>query len=378
MSFSLGSSKEHDLILSIGSGSVYGAIAELVKHNPPVMVATYESKFPIKKGITSEALVSHMLGALHSVVTELGKINKKRVKTAHVVFASPWFSSVSKSLSVSHDEPFTVTEKIVSKLTEEHIASVLKDNRSGKSVIIEQALSDVKLNGYETLDPYGKEAKTLDISLYISSSPEEINKKIESEIYPVIHPGSIIFHTFPFVSERVVQNLFSPKDDFAFIDIGSEISDVVIVRRGSIHSLVSFPVGSNHLARNVAMHFETEPELASSIINLYATDTAEANVKEKMRGLVSAFAEEWGTGLLQAVKGEHNHDYFLPQRAFVASSPSTEKIFSDIISKQIPNVTGLTHENLAQFVRANSHDQPSVFMILEAIYLGVHFSGDIE
>ncbi len=376
MSFPFVSSKEHDLVLSIGSGSgsVYGAIVEFQKSVHPNILFTHESKFPIKKTVTAESLTSHMLGSLHTVVTELGKKHKRKIRTVHIVFASPWFSSTSKYLSIKKPEEFEVTEKMVEKLTEEYVQKIAEYATLTKSVIIEKTLSDIKLNGYEVKEPYGKTAKTIDVSVYVSTAPEEINKKIESEIYPIIHPNSIQFHTFPFVAQNVTRALFSPKDDFALIDIGSEISDVLIIRRGSIYSLASFPVGCNHLARNVAIHLETEPELASSMIGLYAKDAANEEVAEKIKKLVLAFGEEWGMAFSSSVNQNDNLlNHFIPQRAYFASNPNTLKIFNDIIGKQIPNVTPLSRESLSQFVRFDSNEPPNVFMIIEAIYLSAHF-----
>ncbi len=376
LGFSFNPSKEQDLIISIGSGSgsVYGAIVEFEKNQPPYILFVHETKFPIKKSVTADSLTSHMLGSLHTVVSELGKKHKKKIRTVHVVFASPWFSSFAKPLSIKKDELFTVSEKTIGKMTTEYITKIAEYAALTKSVIIEKTLSDIKINGYEIQEPYGKEANELDLSVYVSTAPEEINKKIESEIYSVIHPDSIRFHTFPFAAQSVTRTLFSPKDDFALVDIGSEITDVLIIRRGSIHSIASFPLGSNHIARNVATHFETEPELASSMLGLYSKDVAEEDVRQKISNLVDAFAEEWGMEFSRSVNGGGDElvGHFTPQRAYFASNPETVKILSDIISKQIPNVVPLSRESLSQFVRYDGNEPPNVFMILEAIYLSTH------
>lgn len=376
MSFSFGSQKEFDLVLSIGSGSgsVYGAIVEFENDAHPAILATHESKFPIKKSVTAESITSHMVGALHTVVSELSKKHKRKIRTAHIVFASPWFSSSSKSLSLNKPKEFVVNEKVIDKLTDDYVQKIAEYAAMTKSVIIEKTLSDVRLNGYEIRDPFGKSAKNLDVSIYVSTAPEEINKKIESEIYSVIHPSAIKFHTFPFVAQNVTRSIFSPQDDFAFVDIGSEISDVLIVRRGAIYSQASFPIGSNHLARKIATHLETEPELAASMLSLYSSDTASDEVNSKIKKVVEAFAEEWGIGFTHSVnRDDKSFGSFVPQRAYFASNPTTHKVYVDIISRQIPDVVPLSRESLSQFVRFDGSEPPNVFMIIEAIYLSAHY-----
>ena len=375
MSPFIGSSKEHVLIVNIGSGSVYGAIVEFQKSSPPMIICTRQSQLPVKSVITANNLTSFMLDALHSVVTVLGREHKKRIRRVHIVLASPWFSSFSRVLSVKEPSPFVVSEKVIEKLTAEHASAVSKKAASVASSVIERALSNIKLNGYETREPYGKSARTLDVSVYASAVSEEIKEKIESKIYTAIHPSSISFHTFPFVAWNVIRSLFSPKDDFVFVHFGGELSDVFIVRRDSIQALASLPIGRNHLTRKAALHFETQPELASSIVNLYSNDMAETTVQEKIKTLVAAFGEEWNLSFSQTIKQmEAKQDFFLPQRAFFVSTPNVSALFGDIIGKQIPVVTPLSRENLSQFIKFDSAESPSISIIMETIYINGHFS----
>lgn len=379
MSSFLHLSKKDALVLNIGSGSVYGAIVsfENAGHPQPKILYTRESRFPIKQGVDASGLQTHMLAAVHTVVSELSKNHKKSIGDAHIVFSSPWFSSSSKSLSIKKEESFVVTQKSVDKLVSEHLDAVLKGATAEQSKIIERAMPNILLNGYETKEPFGKSAKILDVSVYSSSSPVEINKKIESEIYAVLHPKNVVFHTLPFVAWNVVRALFSPHDDFVFIDIGYEVTDILIVRRGAIHTIASFPVGRNQLIRKTALFFDTKPELAASIISLYANDASEPEVKEKVKTLVSAFAEEWGIAFHAAIKENTEKGdadtTFVPQKAFFAGGTNSSSVFGDIISKQIPNVTPLIRENLVQFVKYDTNESPSIFMILEVLYVSKLF-----
>lgn len=373
------SSKELDLLVSVGSGNVYGAVVELRKGTKPHILHTFESKFPIKKTTDSEAIVAHMLGAVHTTVTELMSENKSRIKTAHVVLASPWFSSATKILSDQKSEPVTVTDKLLQSMADSYI----QETFGGKSASslqssglqsIERSVFDIRLNGYDTEHPQGKTAQTIDLSVYVSVSPEAINKKIESELYTIVHPARIVFHTFPFIAQSALRSLFSEQSDFVLVDIGAEITDIVVVRRGSIHSLVSFPMGAHQLVRSVAIHFETEPELATSMLALYAKQVAEVDVQEKIKKLVTAFGEEWGIAFAQALQEGKEHEHFIPQKAFFVSHPSMTQVFHDIIGLHISDTTPITSEGLAQFVEHNPHEVPTAFAILETLYINSNFS----
>ncbi len=374
MSSVLSSSKEYDVIISVGSGSVYGAIVEFEKNSPAKILCVRESEFPVKEKIQAEELSTFMLSSLHKTITELAHDHKKKIKNTHVIFASPWFSSFSKSIHIEKPEAFNVQEKTIEKLIAEQFSEIFKEVSGGSSIIVEKALSHIKLNGYQTAAPYGKMAKTLDVSVYASVIPAIIREKIESEIYTVVHPHSIILHTFPFVAWDVIMTLFSPKEDFIFVDIGSEVTDALVVLRGAIHSLVSFPVGKNHLVRKVALATESTPELATSMISLFASDTVDAPTKEKMSALVEAFGQEWTIRFLSAIHETKEIEHFLPQRAYVVSDQKISDLFSGIIIKQIPNTISLSRENLSQFVEFGSGETPNIFIALGAIYCNARFA----
>jgi cell division ATPase FtsA len=378
--------KEHELILSIGSGSVTGSIVEFKKDSKPSVLHVSESLFPVREGVDGEKIVSHMLSALHFVLGNLHKEHAKKIRNVHVIFASPWFSSTSKSISIKKDAPFTVTSKALDAITEDFLEKFLnaKDDTSSDRVstanplaknatIIEKSTSHIRLNGYETNEPLGKVAKTLDLTMYISSVPSVLHEKVESEIYTIIHPKQTHFHSLPLTAWNVINKLFSPKDDFVFIDIGSEVTDLLITKQGIIQTIISFPIGQNHLLRKAAIHFDTEPELASSMVNLYATDTAEDSTKEKVKILVDAFAEEWILKLISSIQGKNNEHGYLPKKSFFISEQNLLSIFSDIIKKQIPNTVGLSRENLSDFVSFEGNSTPNTFIAIGAIYLQPKF-----
>lgn len=376
----LSSHKEHDLLLTVGSGSVAGAVVELQKNDRPKILVTSESIFPVKEGTDGEHIANHMLSALHAVIRNIRQEHPKRIKNVHVTFASPWFSSFSQSVNIKKDEVFMVTEKSIEKILADHLKDLsdktANNNESGKApaTIIEKSVSQIRLNGYETPNPYGKSAKNLDVTMYISSIPTVLHEKIESEIYTAVHPAKIICHSLPFAAWSVILKLFSPKEDFVFIDVGSEVTDVLITKQGVIQSVISFPIGQNHLLRKAALFFETEPELAASMINLYASDTVEEATKEKTRTLVSAFSEEWLLKFTHAVQetdsGQMN---YIPQKSFFVSEQNLSPIFNDIIKKQIPSTIALSRESISDFVDFVNNGASNIFIALSAIYVNSRF-----
>lgn len=364
-------SKEYDLIINIGSGNVSGAILELRQSVKPKIVCFHSFSFMVGKDLKSERLENHMLGAMQRVVSILTHEFKKKIKKTHIIFSSPWFLPFSKLVEIKKDQPFAVSQKIIQKLITEEITGAIKTSVDNDSTLIENAISHIKLNGYETRNPYSKLAKTVDVSLYASTVPIKIRKKIESELYRMIHPASIEFHTFPFVAWNSVVSLFNPKEDFLLINVGGEVSDILITRRGAISASLSFPIGINHILRKTALYFESEIEFAHSMLNLYSTDSAETGLKNKIQSLISAFGEEWILHFEQSVKKAESSDQesFLPQKVFLITKSNFIKIFNDVICKRTQNIVAPDPESLSQFLEFSNGNIPNTLIAISAIYL---------
>ena len=362
--------KEHDIVLTIGSGNVSGAIVEFGKSTKPKILFTHESHFPVKTDIDAENLTTHMLSAVHACVSALHKDHKRAIRKVQVVLASPWFSSFSKIITIKKPAPFSVTKKIVDDLVSEYFEELSKKEAGTKNFLVEKNISNVRLNGYETSNPFGQMAETLDISVYASLAPVVTKEQIESEIYTIIHPQEVFFHTFPFVAWSVLDTLFAPKEDVVFVDIGSETTDLLVIRRGSIEKSASLPIGINHLNRKVAAGLDTYPELAHSLVSVYTADLAESAVKEKIHTFVSAFGEEWAMQFFQIFD---NHElaggHFLPQRAYFVSDKHVHNVFNEVIKKQIADTVVLKRDNILQFVDFQESSEPNIFLILAAVYV---------
>lgn len=363
----LGFFKEHDAVLIIGSSHVSGAIVEQHGKNKPKILVTHESYFPVKSSTNSKVLTTHMLSAVHLCLSSLHKSHKRNIRTIQVVLASPWFSSFSKTISIKKPEPFLVNQKTVDSLVEEYFDSLSKSHADSQNFLVEKNMSHIRLNGYETANPYGHMAETVDISVYASLAPVAVKEQIESEIYTVLHPGMVSFHTFPFVAWNVLNSMFSPKEDIAFIDIGGETTDLLVVRRGAIQKSASLPIGINQLNRKIAAGLDTYPELAHSLISIYAAGIAEDGLATKIKTLATAFSEEWSAHFFQ-IFDEKSQEYFLPQKAYITSDRHIQTVFSEVIKKQIPDVVTLKRHEIAQFVDYAEIGEPSIFLVLAAVY----------
>lgn len=368
--FSLFKSYSHHpiLVIDIGSGSVGGALAYVGSNSHPVISATRRVPFSIKENISGELLINDMLSALSTVLHDLSKKDRKAIQSAYVIYASPWYSSFSREFNLEKKEPVLVSKKLLDDLIKEHALKLVNDAREGKSMFLERTISHIRLNGYETSAPFGKKANQINVVMYASMIPKTIYDKVESLVHRTFHIGKVESHTFPFVASHIARSLFNPEENFIFIDIGSELTDLLISERGAIRSVASFPFGKNHLIRKVATAFGVDPALAESYVRLVHENKAEQELSARIKDLVGVFSEEW-TAYLSRILHTDLKNSSLPQRAFCISDDDVATFFTEMTARHIQRVTYLSSKNLEQFLITKEHIYPDPFLSVETLFL---------
>jgi cell division ATPase FtsA len=264
--------KEVVLILDIGSGSVAGSFVEFnIGQDPRVL---YVKRVPIKLFLTlsGERFKKAMLESLSITLNDLNKnglrqlesYSNNRVKKVYCSLASPWFVSQTKTLVVKEDKEFTITAKFISDLLqkeedsfENSNLSKYSSNKRHASEVIERKLIDVRLNGYKVKDPIGKKAQSAEFDIFLSMSQATILDSIEDVLSKYFLTEEINFHSFTLVSFSAIRDIYESVSSFLFLDITGEVTDISIIKLGTILKTASFPVGKNSVIREVTKTLKT-------------------------------------------------------------------------------------------------------------------------
>ena len=98
----------------------------------------------------------------------------------------------------------------------EEVRGYIGDDRAS---VMEKRLIQVKLNGYETSEPHGKKARSIEAALFVSVSPKELLKDIAGEIRRTYVVSEVEFSSFSLVAFDVLRNIAHHADNFLFLDI---------------------------------------------------------------------------------------------------------------------------------------------------------------
>ncbi|MFA6273055.1 MAG: hypothetical protein WC673_00990 [Candidatus Paceibacterota bacterium] len=377
------------LLFDIGSGSVGGGVV-VISGGKPKIVYTNREPFVFEKEINHKKLFANMLRALEKSVSDIQKnglshltftpLGSHHIQDIFCVMSAPWCLSRTKILKIKKDEPLMVTPNLLEEIAENEELALGKDastigdglyEGNAKLCAVEKKLIKVLLNGYETRLPVYKKVTNLELSLFLSVTTEDIKKAVEETVAKVFgHHRRIEFNSFALTSYVVLRDSFPNKQDFIFIDISGEVTELTFVRHQVILEIASFPFGRNTLIRRLAQILKIEPALAESSLALPFNDSTKEATK-----IVGA---EWLKFLDNAVSGFAKDD-FVPTKVFLTVDHDVRKYFESLIGQQAISqfslegeklsVTSLDEMVLKNYYHAGSHAEIDPFILIETIFL---------
>lgn len=389
MPFSFRQKKEKIVvIIDIGSSSVGSTIVSFRDDNNPKILFSARENMVFQRTLNMDRFISSMKSTLEKVLLGLKKSTNASPEHIVCVFASPWYKSVIKTFEIDEKEKFIVTQKLLDDLIQ---GEITKSNISIDK-FIEEPISiidikniQVKLNGYETDNPYDKEANVLRISFFAAFSFTKTLSIIRGSILKIFNPVNISFYAFPLIAFSVIRDIFSDKNNFLFLDITGEITDISFIKDGVFWGSESFPLGKNFVIRRLASGLNTSTEDAISVFNLVSSGKSNKEIQERVNKILSLSREEWSVAFSKSVINATNGN-FVPTTIFFTADDEISKYFFETLSNgkfemimsenntfDVRFLNAKTLENFCTFGNdineEDNHINKDAFLIIESIFL---------
>lgn len=342
---------ELGIVFTIGSSSVGAGLVKFRRGSAPQVVYTVRESIPYQEAVSPERFLSDMLmtlGVVHGRLHKEGLAHLKfteygahRIRHAFYTFSSPWAASQTKIASIENKGSVTVTREMIDdvvmkaeKAFEGEVVDLSNDPElRNKLSIVEKRVIQVRLNGYEVRDPYGKEAKTLDVSFFISLVPKVVIDKVSESSLGALHSHNMHFASSQLASYSVLRDVFSNRDDFILLEIGGEVSDVSVVKNGLILETASFPLGRNFLIRRISRALSVTSEGALSLLRLYYGGHADEETAESLRPVLENASAEW-LGALHTTLVEISGTLSLPQDLLIVLGGDLVPFFMRVVKDE--------------------------------------------
>lgn len=303
-------------LFDIGSGSVHGALALLSGGDAGRARLIYgdDEEFIFHEHVNAERLSRAMLSALEKVADGLSAAAHEHHETiGHVMltFSAPWCIAETKILHYEHDTQIEIKQTIIDSLIEEAwrrfgtTPSTDPEARGARaveapSVLIEQAIVRVALNGYRTQVPIGKVASTLEIALYLSRMPRGTLEDVHGVLERIMPGAALVPHSSALVLTSVLRDLFPVHEDFLLCHVSAEMTELVLVLEGVLLETISFPYGTHTLVRELASSLKSSPAATLSLLSLGA-GAADEKTTGRTNDALHKRAEGWLTEFRRAL-----------------------------------------------------------------------------
>lgn len=381
------------LICDIGSESAGAALALISGKHKPILLAAERAALPFQREPSAKRLRPLMLRALSEAILSLLatgipraglSARRLRIAEAFYILKSPWCSSRTKTLSLTHSEPFLVTEEIIAELIRHEDGSTVEQDEetekrdspardTGK--IFERLMTSSSLNGYRTRVPLGKEASAVSLSFFESRAPRALLRNIADTVCHFIHPRRERFHSYALASFSVVRDAFPETGDFLLVHVGGEITEALVVKKGNLLDIASFPSGSNQLIRTLCG--ATGPASASGLFALAREKRLDIAREKKTAAACRAVGDDWSLHFSRTLT--RFSEEILPAFVYLAAESGYENIFADFIRETSakaparwvapPAVTALAGDTfLSCFAAGASVSSHDLFFALESAY----------
>ena len=137
------------------------------------------------------------------------------------------------------------------------------------------------------------------------------------------------------------------KTDYIYVHSHSELTDVILVKKGMCANIASFPIGTSNLTHRIAHAFKHNDEVADSMIKLYTEGKLEESEMKKITKIVGEYSNGW-LALYKKVLESSIEVNSIPRLIFL-SAHANVNILNNIIKMSTTEDTHIIDFNLENF-----------------------------
>lgn len=244
------------------------------------------------------------------------------VDEAVAVFSSPWYFSEVRRIFKEENEPIFLSQELIDEILTKEMESFKAMSLSGFNlqeediVVLPAEIIQAELNGYPIKNPkrniLGKKAKTVEIVLFLAAVFGDAAGYIQ-EVFQQKRAGRFSMQSSPYIFYKVLTE--AGEDNQLIVNIEGEITEIAVIKNGSLPDAVSFGRGFNFAARRLADIFNIDPAEAMAMIKSYGEKKLEPAAGERLKKVLGDAALEWQRLFEDAI------------RHLALSGPLPDKIF---------------------------------------------------
>lgn len=385
--------EEVSALFHIGSGSVDGSLIRLSKKSKPEIIYSVKIPIPFQKNLNLERHYNLIIKAYDSSLKNIQKqglphlnftgFRNYGIKNVFYILSSPWCISQTKIIKIKKDNYFEISTDSIEGIITDQENKFLSYNSTETSKIIERKIITAKLNGYKTSEIYGKKAKDLELSLFITSAPANLLKELKNTAHRYFNFRFSHFNSFALSSFSAIRDIYPDKENFIYIDIHGELTDVSVIKDNIFVESISFPLGKNFFIRKISEKLRVSGGEAYSLINIYAIGKCNQATSQKVQTAINDSLKIWLDNF-HSILTSLSLKMYLPRTIFVIVSDEfsvflvkklkEERFTQFSMTDEYFNVIVLDNKGLCKYCQSENYFKKEPFVELECVFLNKVFN----
>lgn len=352
------SSVRYGAVVEIGSGSVLVSLIKSDQALPHPDIIWSKREYAPRRA--SGDLMSSAKGVLTALMNAILLIESEGRAALHaaspgaqlndmqVSVTAPWSYTITKVISYSEEQPFTITEGLLQSLMDaarKKITEEMKENELASDLglaIMTRATTDVQANDYRTADPIGQTADSLTLTqvsavaqTYLTDAITDLKNKVMPKAHLERFSFMLMFHC-------IIRDLYYQMTEYCLVDITYEATEIGIVRDGILRYCTHTAIGISTIAREVAVTLNIPIEEAHAFLKEPYHTHARAALSAANQAALAVILTEYQDNVT-ALFHETGDTLSIPKVLFLHGGHQVEDFFSTQISAAAKAATNSSH-----------------------------------
>ncbi len=223
---------ESIVLIDVSANSVAGAYAYYVENELPLLLYTRRFPIEVRENESRERAMFRALQILGATLIREGAPALMRVTGSGsadgilVSIDAPWQKTSVHIEHIEQRSPFLFTRSLAVKKLEETNVVI-----PGK-ILADESIIGTILNGYETGDPYGKQAHRASIVVLTSLIDEKIAHDVLSILQGLYHTRRVLPIASSSLRYQAIRRVFPHEHDVLIVDTTLPLTSIALVRKG--------------------------------------------------------------------------------------------------------------------------------------------------
>jgi cell division protein FtsA len=327
------SNSEYYLALDIGTEVAKALVFQInsKEKNAAVIGVGKENQ---KKGNMQSGAVSDISGAIETcqiaISKALEKAKIKKVKKAIVGIAGELVKGTTTTVHYERGNPdsridFPELKNIIQKVQEKAYTRIQEQIswETGQDIdvkLINAAIVDVRIDGYQVTNPIGFQGKDVSISIFNAYAPV-IHLGALQAVADELRIDLLSIAAEPYAVARSVDYDDALDFNAIFIDIGGGTTDIAVVRNGGLEGTKMFAFGGRAFTKKLAQELRIDFDEAEDLKIKYAQGKLGSDVSSKVEQILQNDCTVWLNGVELSLDEFANSDV-LPSKILLCGGGS--------------------------------------------------------